>query len=117
MERLDLCDRRRRDTQTVEKDTPRETQFTEDEYYSTFTECNVSETRNQTQDVSSQEDEGSYTAVQFNTKRPAKTSAPSDPDRHDGFIYSSVATDSRLQPDSQHEVTRHPPPTAASLLT
>ncbi|MFT7817514.1 hypothetical protein AGIG_G23418 [Arapaima gigas] len=27
--------RRRRDTQTVEKDTPRETQFTENKYYST----------------------------------------------------------------------------------
>ncbi|KAL4609310.1 hypothetical protein GN956_G23480 [Arapaima gigas] len=85
--------RRKRDTQTVEKDTPRETQFAEDKYYSTVAECNVSETRHQTQDVSSQEEEVSYAVVQFNTKRPAKTSAPSEPDRHDGIIYSSVATD------------------------
>ncbi|KAL4604919.1 hypothetical protein GN956_G25452 [Arapaima gigas] len=84
-----------RETQTVEKDTLRETEFAEDKYYSTVAECNVSETRHQTQDISSQEEEVSYTAVQFNTKKPAETRAARNL-RSDGdpVVYGSVVKDS-----------------------
>ncbi|KAL4604954.1 hypothetical protein GN956_G25413 [Arapaima gigas] len=90
-----ICVTEGRETQTVEKDTPRETQFAEDKYYSTVVEYNVSETRHQTQDVSSQEEEVSYINILFNIKKQPKVRAARNlKSDGDPVVYGSVVKDS-----------------------